>query len=110
MYRPVRLSIIGLKYSGLKRIRQSATKNGSPVSTIPESRPCAVSTRTSRELEALADGVADVVEHLREVAAHLLRDHHPGGEDGQVGIFHALGQILERLEDPNLPILTTGVV
>src|SRR5436309_6860803 len=53
----------------------------------------------AQKLEALADGVADVVEHLREVAAHLLRDHHAGREDGQVGIFHALGQMLERLAD-----------
>src|SRR5436309_2258438 len=32
----------------------------------------------AQKLDALAYGVADVVEHLREVAAHLLRDHHAG--------------------------------
>src|SRR5436309_5415767 len=53
----------------------------------------------AQELEPLPDGVADVVEHLGQIAAHLLRDHHAGREDGQVGIFYAIYQMLERLAD-----------
>ena len=74
------------------------TRNGSAVSTPPDSRPCAVSTlQLTLDLEALPDRVADLVEHLGEIAADVLRGEDSHLEQRQVRIADTLGQAVERL-------------
>ena len=50
-----------------------------------------------RQANALADHVADVLQHLAQIAAGLTLDQRRGDEEGEVGALDAHGHVLERL-------------